>query len=160
MTSNYVVQTAIDSFMASNEVASGLVGLLVFTACFHLLFSQYFDNRRREEAFASYFLVVSWKIQGVLRQPITLNRFPYLCPIFHVTFLSSFLCGERRRAPPKNEKKKSKRGNDAIFMVPSYMVERRRHMYDAAKYVFVNANHNHSNLQHLRPLKNPQSYIM
>ena len=29
----------------------------------------------------------------VLRQPITLNRFPYLCPIFHVTFLSSFLGG-------------------------------------------------------------------
>ena len=56
MTSNYVVQTAIDSFMALNEVASGLVGLLVFTACFHLLFSQYFDNRRREEAFAVIFL--------------------------------------------------------------------------------------------------------
>ena len=30
--------------------ASGLVGLLVFIACFHLLFSQYFDNRRRSSS--------------------------------------------------------------------------------------------------------------
>ena len=111
----YIVVQTIDSFIASNEVASGLLGLLVFIACFHLLFSQYFDNRRREEAFASYFLVVSWKIQGVLRQPITLNRFPYLCPIFHVTFLSSFLW-----------RKKGKKGDArwAIFMVPPDMVER------------------------------------
>ena len=66
---------------------------------FHLLLREFFDDKRRSPK-----PVFLW----VLRQPITLNRFPYLCPIFHVTFLSSFLGGAE-----------GKGGCD--FMVPSDM---------------------------------------